>query len=197
MEGNPKSTKVGGGPDLVWTAPAGDTTYNVYRGTGSGAESLLASGLTATNYTDTTVTNGVTYYYYVSAEVSAQPGYATTSFAFVSCMLSNQPVAYWRLDELNGITALDSAGGHNGTYGSAVTLGVPGPQPPDFLGFETDNTAVQLANGINNSWVTIPALNLNTNTVTITAWIYPVGTQAPYTGVMFLPERRHGRGNEL
>ena len=76
-------------------------------------------------------------------------------------------------------------GKYNATYGSGVTLGAAGPRPADFLGFEITNTAVQFANGVNNSWITIPALNLNTSSLTITAWIYPLGTQAAYTGLVF------------
>ena len=200
--GTPTGLQAGGGNgrmNLSWTAAAGDTTFNLYRSTSSGSETLLAGGLTATNYTDTAVTNGVTYFYFVtgvnpvlggesppSAEAAAQSRYATTSLAFTSFLSSNLPVAYWRLNETNGgTTALDSIGGHDATYGGAVTLGVAGPQPPDFLGFEITNTAVQLANGVNNSWLTMPALNLNTNVVTITAWIYPMGSQAAYTGLVF------------
>jgi hypothetical protein len=200
--GTPSGLQASGGNGLVnlfWTAPAGDTTFNLYRGTSTGAEIFFAGGLTATNYTDTAVTNGATYFYYVtgfnpvlggnsppSAEVSARSRYATTSFAFPSFILSNNPAAYWRLNETNGsTTAVDSAGSYNATYGSAVTPGVAGPQPPDFLGFEITNTAVQLVNGANNSWLTMPALNLNTNTVTFTAWIYPIGSQAAYAGLVF------------
>jgi len=200
--GTPAGLQAGGGDgcvNLFWTAAAGGTTYNLYRGTSSGAETLLAGGLTATNYTDTAVTNGVTYYYFVtgvnpvlggesppSAETTAQPRYATTSFAFASLMLSNLPVAYWRLNETNGsTTAVDPAGDHNATCGGAITLGVVGPRPPDYLGFEVTNTAAQFVGNTTNSWITIPALNLNTNTVTITAWIYPLGSQAAYTGLLF------------
>jgi len=54
---------------LTWTASAGATSYNVYRGTTSGGESATAivSGITTTAYTDTTVTNGTKYYYKVAA----------------------------------------------------------------------------------------------------------------------------------
>ena len=47
----------------------GATSYNVYRGTSAGGESgtAIATGLTNTNYTDNTVTNGTTYYYKVAA----------------------------------------------------------------------------------------------------------------------------------
>lgn len=54
---------------LTWTAPAGASTYNVYRGTNAGGEAAtpIAMGLTATGYTDTAVTAAATYYYYVAA----------------------------------------------------------------------------------------------------------------------------------
>jgi fibronectin type 3 domain-containing protein len=69
---------------LSWNAAAGAASYKVYRGTASGAETLVQSGVAGTTYTDTGVTNGTTYYYKVSAvnaagesplsaEVSATP----------------------------------------------------------------------------------------------------------------------------
>jgi hypothetical protein len=173
-------------------------TFNVYRGTSSGGETQIAGGLTTTNFTDGTVTDSVTYYYVVtennsvldsesppSGEVSAEPEEATSSFAYISAVVSNRPTACWRFSETNGTTAADSAGGYNGTYGAAAALGNAGPRPPGFLGFEITNTAVRLAGNTTNSWITIPALNLNTNTVTITAWIYPIGSQADYAGLFF------------
>src|SRR5207244_1838498 len=57
---------------LSWTASAGATSYNVYRSTTSGSEGspAQATGLTTTNYTDTTVANGTSYYYVVTAVLS-------------------------------------------------------------------------------------------------------------------------------
>jgi fibronectin type 3 domain-containing protein len=54
---------------LMWTASSGAASYSVYRGTTSGGESAtaIASGITATAYTDTGVTNGTKYYYKVAA----------------------------------------------------------------------------------------------------------------------------------
>jgi uncharacterized repeat protein (TIGR03803 family) len=52
---------------LMWSAAAGATSYTVKRGLTSGAETPLATGVTATSYRDTTVAAGVTYYYVVSA----------------------------------------------------------------------------------------------------------------------------------
>lgn len=199
--GTPKGlqTVAGDGQvNLSWSSLAVGVTFNIYRGTNSGGETFLTGDLVTTNFTDTFVTNGVTYFYTVtannlslggesppSAEASARPRFATTSFAFLSAVLSNNPFAYWRFNETNDTTAYDSIGGYNGTYGNAVTLGVAGPRPADFLGFEITNTAAQFVNGVNNSWVTFPALNLNTNTMTITAWIYPIGSQAAYSGLVF------------
>ncbi len=51
---------------LSWTASFGATSYNVKRSTISGAETTITN-VTAANYTDTQVTNGILYYYEVSA----------------------------------------------------------------------------------------------------------------------------------
>lgn len=202
--GSPTDLQATGGSsqvNLSWVSPlSGVTSFNVYRGIESGNEEStpIASDLTTTNFTDTGVTNGVIYFYTItdnnpalggesppSAEASAKPRYATTSDAYSQWVSSNNPVAWWRFSETNGTTAADAGGEYNGTYGSTVSLGKAGPRPPDFLGFEITNTAAQFTNGMNNSWITIPALNLNTNTLTITAWIYPAGSQAAYTGLFF------------
>ncbi|OIQ88781.1 amylopullulanase precursor [mine drainage metagenome] len=58
---------------LSWSSSANATSYNVYRGTSAGGESStpLATGVTTTAFVDSTVTNGVTYYYKVAAVNSA------------------------------------------------------------------------------------------------------------------------------
>ena len=61
---------------LTWTASAGATTYNIVRGTTSGGETALVSGVASTSYTDTTATSG-TYYYEVKAVNSS--GISTAS----------------------------------------------------------------------------------------------------------------------
>ena len=70
---------------LTWNASSGATSYNVKRSAASGGPyTTIALGVTAPSYTDTTVANGTTYYYVVSAvnaagespdsaEVSATP----------------------------------------------------------------------------------------------------------------------------
>jgi outer membrane protein assembly factor BamB len=51
---------------LSWQGPSG-LTFNVHRGSGPGAETLLAAGVRTTTYDDTRVVSRSTYYYYVVA----------------------------------------------------------------------------------------------------------------------------------
>jgi hypothetical protein len=47
--------------------------------------------------------------------------------SYVSEILADSPVAYWRLGETSGTTAVDSSGsGHSGTYGGTLTLAQTG-----------------------------------------------------------------------
>ena len=79
---------------LTWTAPSNGgsaiTGYKIYRGWSSGFETLVKTISPGTSYTDTWMTNGVTYYYKVAAvnaigtgalseEVYATPTKSTSS----------------------------------------------------------------------------------------------------------------------
>ena len=57
-----------GSVSLTWTAATGASTYNVYAGTSSGAESAAAvkTGISATSTTITGLSNGTTYYFTVA-----------------------------------------------------------------------------------------------------------------------------------
>ena len=113
-------------------------------------------------------------------------------------VLTNNPVAYWRLNDAgNPATnppAYDYAGGFTGTYeigSSSGFNGIVGPRPSAFPGFESTNIAVKttgLGDSTTPTWVTVPPLNLNTNRVTMTAWIYPSGDQDPggYSGLFIV-----------
>src|SRR5207302_9808741 len=53
--------------------------------------------------------------------------------------------------------------------------------------------AMQSGLNVAHSWVTVPPLNLNTNAVTITAWIYPTVPQPAFTAILF----NRGSGNDV
>ena len=101
----------------------------------------------------------------------------------VATIVSNSPVAYWRLNETTGPTAYDSMGNFNGTGEGGIVFGVPGVTNSPFTGFEGNNLAAQF-NG-SDSDVNLPAINLNTNTVTITGWVKRSGTQTAWSGIVF------------
>ena len=77
---------------LQWTTPASGgsviTNYNIYRGTTSGAKSLLATLGTATSFDDNAVTNGTTYYYVVKAVNSIGEGVASNEVAALPKMIA-------------------------------------------------------------------------------------------------------------
>jgi hypothetical protein len=52
---------------LAWQGSGAGVTYNLYRGTASGSETLYASGLTSISANDMSVTSALTYWYYVKA----------------------------------------------------------------------------------------------------------------------------------
>ncbi|MEJ2249508.1 MAG: fibronectin type III domain-containing protein [Candidatus Lokiarchaeota archaeon] len=70
---NPTAISGSGQVSLSWSAPSDNggspiTYYNIYRCTSSGSETFLTSvNATSTQYIDTEVTDGLTYYYNVSA----------------------------------------------------------------------------------------------------------------------------------
>src|SRR5262249_19126698 len=51
---------------LSWNPVSGASSYNIYRGTSSGGESLVTS-VTVASFNDTSLTSSTTYYYEVSA----------------------------------------------------------------------------------------------------------------------------------
>src|SRR5262249_37584342 len=81
---------------LNWSASSGATSYNVKRSTTSGGPyTTIATGVTATSFTNTGLTNGTTYFYLVSAvnapgesgnsnQASATPAQPTSGDIFVA-----------------------------------------------------------------------------------------------------------------
>lgn len=117
-----------------------------------------------------------------------------TANSFAEEVATNHAYAYWRFNEsadpsTNYTVAHDSMGRFNGVYGLAAQNGfssIVGPEPSSFPGFESGNTALQTYSNSINSWVIAPPLRLNTNTVTMCAWVFPTAYyEPPNCGVIF------------
>jgi len=122
--------------------------------------------------------------------------------AYVAAVLSLDPIAYWRFNEMNDpstgtVVAYDYVGGFSGTYLAAAQdgfNGVAGPRPADgFAFFEPNNTALFTTGGLDQSWVTAPQPTLNANTATFTMWVYPEGAQTAWAG-LFMNRSGDGEG---
>ena len=103
---------------LSWNASTGATSYNVKRSTFTGGPfSTTLSSPTATNYTDTTVTNGTPYFYVVSAvnaagesansaQASATPAGAAPNVTITISPTQTKPISPWiyGINFFSGIT---------------------------------------------------------------------------------------------
>jgi hypothetical protein len=131
----------------------------------------------------------------VVANASASITSAVTTITIVApsgepyeaAVLAANPVAFYELNETTvpssgNAQAFDFVGGYAGLYGTSVGNGstpVNGPQTSDgFPGFATGNFAAQFVNLTAGSSINVLPWNLNTNTVTITAWLNPSGVEA-------------------
>ena len=113
---------------LTWTAPSNGgsaiTGYKIYRGWSSGAETLVTTIGPVTSYTNTWLTNGVTYYYKVAA-VNAKGTGAMS--AEVHAVPSTVPTTGTVPGTVTGVMATGSNGAITLTWnapsngGSAIT----------------------------------------------------------------------------
>ncbi|MCX6872983.1 MAG: DUF2341 domain-containing protein [Verrucomicrobia bacterium] len=92
---------------LTWTAAAGATGYNIKRSTTSGGPYAVIGTTTGTaSYTDSTATNGTTYYYVVSASNTA----GESSDSNQAGATPNTPYGAWAANPAQGLTAGVNAG---------------------------------------------------------------------------------------
>jgi len=99
--------------DLAWSAFPNATSYNVKRSlTNGGPYTIVASGVTATNYSDGGLAGGTVYYHVVSAVVSGSetPNSAQAIAATLSPTLGSL-VHRYSFSETNGTSIADSVGG--------------------------------------------------------------------------------------
>lgn len=121
---------------LSWTASACATTYNIYRGTTSQGESTLpiATGVTTTSYTDTQLTNNITYYYKVA-------GVNSSGTSAYSNEANAEPVGINNL-----LTVTNGSGSGNYPMGTVVTVTANAPASGyQFAGWTGDTNLLALA----------------------------------------------------
>ena len=103
--------------------------------------------------------------------VVASPDLYTTDVA------QDSPGAYWPLNETSGTVANDYSGlAHAGTNNGGLTLGVNGPRPPAYQGFNAGKTAYQFDGA--SSFIdcgTGPSL-VGTTDFTLEAWVNTTAT---------------------
>jgi VCBS repeat-containing protein len=95
----------------------------------------------------------------------------TEAFGYANAVLSSEPLAYWRLGETSGTTAVDSSGNHDGTYVGTYSLGQRGAIARD------PDTALDVDGNVGYVSITDAATFGLGNNFTISAWI-----QADQTG---------------
>jgi hypothetical protein len=165
---------------LSWNAVNGVTSYNVKRATINGGPfTVIASGITATNYTDTTASPGANYFYVViavnaagespnSPAVSALrirafsgwqygtqinfPGYTRSE------ILTNFPLLVTLSSNISGFSYSQFA------LSGGADLRFADPSGSTLLNYEVDTWNT---NGTSSFWVQVPAL---TNSSSITAF---------------------------
>jgi hypothetical protein len=150
---------------------------------GTGTGTLTITGVTAGNTGDydLVAANGAGS---VTSLVATLTVIAPAPGSFEAVTVAHNPFAYWRLNETSGTIAFDFWGGHNGAYQSGAVFGVAGATNPPFSGFESSNTAVQTFGATPSSYVSVPFGTIGTNTVTFTAWLYPMGVQENWSGLL-------------
>ncbi len=174
---------------LNWTASTGAATYNVYRGTTAGGEAATAivTGITATTYTDSGLTNGTKYFYRVaavssagtspqSAEASATPQASpAASIAATAGGGQSAPVNAAFSTALQA-TVKDATG--NPVSGASVTFTAPASGASGKFGAATSATAATNAQGV----ATAPAFTANgtAGSYTVTAAVSGIAATASF-----------------
>ncbi|HTV41152.1 MAG TPA: immunoglobulin domain-containing protein [Candidatus Sulfotelmatobacter sp.] len=113
---------------LSWAAPLGATGYNLQRATASGGPYTTIASLTATNDTDSSVTNGTVYYYVVSALRSGTESANSSQVSATPALPAPAPPSGLTATPGNGqvvLTWTPSSGATNYEIEQSLTSGGP------------------------------------------------------------------------
>ena len=160
---------------------------------GATTSTLIISNVTAANAASyvCVVVNPTT-----SAFASSSPASLTIvapNGAYETANAAAGPLHFYAFDDTGNPAsgtevAFDYVGADDGIYGSSTLNGfngIAGPRPSDNLpGFSASNFAMQTSTTSNSHVAVDSPWNLNTNTVTITAWVYSSSPQDPLEGIV-------------
>jgi len=171
---------------LSWLMVPGATSYNVLRGTASGGETLLTSvSSSASTYTDTTVTNGVTYYYEITGTNSTGTG-APSNEASATPVSSAPPASTLTATAGNaqvGLSWTTAAGATSYNIYQGTTSGGES-STPIATGVTTNSyTVTGLSNGTAYYFEVAGVNSVGTGTLSNEASATPVGPPAAPTGL--------------
>ena len=129
------ATAGNGSVTLNWAASSGAASYNIYRSAASGAEGSTPyqTGITATSFTDTGLTNGAVYYYEVSAVNTV--GESNKSSEVTATPTQQQQQLITAIDAGGGAASsyladTDVTGGNTALTTAAInTSGISNPAP--------------------------------------------------------------------
>ncbi|MHC4365326.1 MAG: LamG-like jellyroll fold domain-containing protein [Planctomycetota bacterium] len=158
-------------PELKWETVEDANSYRIYFGANANELELLAEVRSA-NYDEAPeVQKDVVYWWRVDAVDANGSARAGQVWSFNTGRL----IVWWKFDEGNGLVAADSSGfGRDGTLTNmeqgAWVDGIMGK------GLRLDGA---------DDYVSVPALNLNSNTATMAAWINSDARQGESTGIVF------------
>ena len=126
------------------------------------------------------------------------------SGAYETALVASSPGHYYAFDDTGDPStgaevALDYAACDDGIYGANAQNGfnaIPGPRPATWPGFSSGNHAAAFNSYYEPAGVTVASpWNLNTNTVTLSAWIYPTSYQQPGAAIVVCSGLGTGFGN--
>jgi hypothetical protein len=150
--------------DLIWDSASGASSYNVKRAAESGGSYTIIGSPLGESYSDTTVTNGETYYYVVSAVGTGGEG--PDSGELTVGLLQALPFTE-SFDGVGMASAIGMVDGQNGWTGGSNALVQAGESHGgvNALSIAEDSASLDVLNG--------------SNVVAVSFWIKPVAGAEP------------------
>jgi hypothetical protein len=149
LSGGTNFAYVGGSSTFTITASGDPTLQYQWKKNGTTVVGLNSPTLTLTSlstgsagYYSCTVTNN-----YGSAKSQTNYLQVATPSAYVAAVVQDAPQSFWPLNETGPSTAYDYWSGNDGTQNGSLTLGVAGPMPPSYAGFNAGTLAYQFDGG--------------------------------------------------